>query len=135
MHTADRIVADFNNGELAIEVLQKVINNLQQAAWHLVSPMERQQYTSPTAATCMVCTMLHWSCGVPPVLVYNGSNCKQATSVCVCVLQPTAITAKRMGVGACLWEGELLLAAYLSELPLPLQLFPAVVATAAYPAY
>jgi hypothetical protein len=27
--------------------------------------------------------------------------------------QPHAITAKRMGVGACLWEGELLLAAYL----------------------
>lgn len=32
--------------------------------------------------------------------------------------QPHALTAARMGVGACLWEGELLLAAYLSSQPL-----------------
>lgn len=32
--------------------------------------------------------------------------------------QPKAINATRMGVGACLWEGELLLAAYLASLPL-----------------
>jgi hypothetical protein len=31
------------------------------------------------------------------------------------VLQPHAIPASRMGVGACLWEGELFLAAYLGE--------------------
>lgn len=31
------------------------------------------------------------------------------------MLQPHAISAKRMGVGACLWEGELLLAAYLGK--------------------
>jgi hypothetical protein len=29
------------------------------------------------------------------------------------LLQPHAITSKRMGVGACAWEGEMLLAAYL----------------------
>lgn len=40
------------------------------------------------------------------------------TAMCACAsaaMQPHAITAKRMGVGACLWEGELLLAAYLGE--------------------
>eukprot|EP00798_Chlamydomonas_sp_ICE-L_P020002 gene20002-26715_t len=30
---------------------------------------------------------------------------------------PHALTAARMGVGACVWEGELLLAAYLASLP------------------
>jgi hypothetical protein len=29
------------------------------------------------------------------------------------LLQPHAVTAKKMGVGACAWEGEMLLAAYL----------------------
>ena len=32
--------------------------------------------------------------------------------------EPHALNATRMGVGACLWEGELLLAAYLATLPL-----------------
>ena len=31
--------------------------------------------------------------------------------------EPHALGAARMGVGACLWEGELLLAAYLASLP------------------
>ncbi|GIL98561.1 hypothetical protein Vretimale_3918 [Volvox reticuliferus] len=31
--------------------------------------------------------------------------------------QPKAINATRMGVGACVWEGELFLAAYLVSLP------------------
>lgn len=42
------------------------------------------------------------------------------TVVCWCllcclsvVLQPHEVTAKKMGVGACAWEGEMLLAAYL----------------------
>lgn len=30
-----------------------------------------------------------------------------------CCVQPTSITAKKIGVGACLWDGALLLAAYL----------------------
>lgn len=29
------------------------------------------------------------------------------------LLQPHEVTAKKMGVGACAWEGEMLLAAYL----------------------
>ncbi|KAG2498939.1 hypothetical protein HYH03_003129 [Edaphochlamys debaryana] len=32
--------------------------------------------------------------------------------------QPKAINATRMGVGACVWEGELFLAAYLASLPI-----------------
>lgn len=37
--------------------------------------------------------------------------------VAVCLKQqPNAISATRMGVGACMWEGELVLAAYLGEL-------------------
>jgi len=32
--------------------------------------------------------------------------------------EPHALNATRMGVGACLWEGEIFLAAYLSSLPL-----------------
>lgn len=35
---------------------------------------------------------------------------------CTCP-QPKALNATRMGVGACVWEGELLLAAYLAGLP------------------
>lgn len=31
--------------------------------------------------------------------------------------QPKALVASRMGVGACVWEGEMLLAAYLASLP------------------
>ena len=33
------------------------------------------------------------------------------------LLQPTGITAKKIGVGACLWDGALVLAAYLLTLP------------------
>jgi hypothetical protein len=29
------------------------------------------------------------------------------------LLQPHEVTAKKLGVGACAWEGEMLLAAYL----------------------
>jgi hypothetical protein len=31
--------------------------------------------------------------------------------------QPTSITAKKVGVGACLWDGAILLAAYLVSMP------------------
>jgi hypothetical protein len=34
----------------------------------------------------------------------------------LCV-QPNALNANRIGVGACVWEGELLLCAYLASLP------------------
>jgi predicted nicotinamide N-methyase len=32
-------------------------------------------------------------------------------------VQPKALNASRMGVGACVWEGEMLLAAYLASMP------------------